>query len=136
MTKNETVKGIVGILFGVSVGLCWLPLSGLLGEYWSMLVVFIYIMQLAVVAYPHFYLHNKIWYAAVLITLCVSNILNCLAWEVQSVCALNESTKSSNIMAGFLVIFVNAILIFSIVVTLIIILECIISFHKRKGSFQ
>ena len=138
MAKKEIIKCVVGTAFAISVGLCWLPFGDLLGLTWGVILVFIYIMQLAVVPYAHNFLHNKKWYSATLITLCVSNILHCIAFYYNIFSTINEHI-AQDAGEGFVTFefFVYlAILGFMILYTLIIIACCITSYKKRKGSFK
>lgn len=139
MTRKETIKGVVGIILAMSVGLCWLPIGELLGLTWLMIIVFIYIMQLAVVPYAHNFLYNKKWYSATLITLCASNVLHCIAFAVKFGFTLNEHI-AQDVGEGFvtfelLFIFIP-VLIFLIIYTSITTAVCIVSYNKRKGSFK
>lgn len=147
MTRIETIKGIIGVLWAMSVGL-----SAVICEYCSVFselfyffLLFFYIVQIAVIPYANNYLHKKIWYSATLLTLCVSNIFYCTFFAKGIVDALNNPTKLNDIFAAvvrgvliafYLIVFYKYILIFMIVFTIIIIVICIISYHKRKGSFH
>ena len=142
MTRIETIKGIIGVLWAMSVGL-----SAVICEYCSVFselfcffLLFFYIVQIAVIPYANNYLHKKIWYSATLLTLCVLNIFYCVFVAKGIVDALNNPLKSkdifANVVKGVLIAFFEYILIFMIVFTIIIIVICIISYHKRKGSFQ
>ncbi|MCH5298210.1 MAG: hypothetical protein J1E96_00460 [Ruminococcus sp.] len=134
MTKNETIKGIIGIFLSMLVGLniligfCFNELI----KFCSIFFVFLYIFQIAVVPYAHRFLHNKKWYTATLITLCVLNIFYCAIFA-----GIIVSIKSSGNPWAELGVFVMIIILIPmLVITSAIIIASIISYNKRKGSFN
>ena len=134
MAKKEIIKGVIGVLWAISVGLC-----ALIGEYCSALtgffvvtLAFLYILQIAVVPYAHRFVHNNKWYSATLITLCVLNVFYCAI-----IAGIIVSIKPSNNPLDELGAFALMIILIPMsVITLAIIIASIISYNKRKGSFH
>ena len=134
MTRIETIKGIIGILWAISVGLWELigELNSAHSEFGGTLLLYLYIFQIAVVPYAHCFIHNEKWYSATLITLCVSNVFYCAFIAI----AIIHSNLSNNPWHEFATIVGIILLIPMIVITIIIIVASNVSYKKRKGSFQ
>ena len=108
-----------------------------------------YLIQMFLFIYYNRAIKTKRWYLASLITLCVSNLTNCIVQVVSYFLLQNaiNQYKGKNLIAseqfGAVVIAVIAPVVYqimiaiSVAVTLVVFIECSISyFVKRKSLFK
>ena len=130
---KEALKGIFGILLGLTVFLEYIP-----GLY-----PFIWLLQPFLIAYAQLMVHETRWYRASIGTLLATNAVNVLVLIVQVLRAqaLTEELKQRNLIAGenFSYVVTVAVLpaiykaaaIAAFVSFVIVFLECVILSGKR-----